>query len=132
MSLLSKNYIQMYDLAVVRNALMRSRVQQLSADDQDSIISVLIHDIFGGEILKTRAIGGWHFYNRIDGIRLDFSKHDFGKSSEMQQLEDIQVSPEEASCCFEPEQYSVFLFNFINFFEETVGLNVEYKVEYAT
>ena len=26
--------------------------------------------MFGGEILKTKVSGRWHFYNSIDGIRL--------------------------------------------------------------
>ncbi|HEY6062675.1 MAG TPA: hypothetical protein VIV35_03645, partial [Chitinophagaceae bacterium] len=29
-----------------------------------SVISQLIYDIFGGEILKTHTKKGWHFYNR--------------------------------------------------------------------
>lgn len=122
----------MCDLAVVRKALMKSKIQQLSAEDQDSIISVLIHNIFGGEILKTKRKGGWHFYNRIDGIRLDFSKPDFGKSSETQQFEDIPASEEETASGFEAEQYSVFFVKFIGFFEEIVGLKKEYQIEYST
>jgi hypothetical protein len=122
----------MYDLTVVRNALMTSRVQQLSAEDQDGIISVLIHDIFGGEILKTKSKGGWHFYNRIDGIRIDFSKPDFGKSCDMTLFQDLPVSNDDTSCCFEPEQYSEFLFKFIRSFDETVGLKVAHHVEYAS
>lgn len=122
----------MCDLAVVRKALMKSRIQQLSAEDQDSIISVLIHDIFGGEILKTKRKSGWHFYNRIEGIRLDFSKPDFGKSSDSGPFEDIPASNEETSSYFEAEQYSVFFVKFIRFFEEMVGLKEEYQIQYST
>lgn len=118
----------MYNPAIVRKALMKSKIQLLSAADQDSIISVLIKDIFGGEILKTKRKSGWHFYNRVDGIRLDFSKPDLGRSSEKGQFEDIPASHEETSSCFEAEQYSPFLFKFISFFDEFVGLKKEYLI----
>ena len=121
----------MHNLSTVRKALTKSIIQHISAENQDSIISFLIYDTFGGEILKTKSKSGWHFYNRIDGIRLDFSKADFSKTSEMGQIEDIPVSHHEASYYFEPEQYSVFQSKFISFFEETVGLKMEYQIEYA-
>ncbi|MEX0985920.1 MAG: hypothetical protein WD052_00490 [Bacteroidales bacterium] len=101
---------------------MRSRIQLISAEDQDCIISALIHDVFGGEILKTKGKNGWHFYNRLDGKRLDFSKSDFGSSSNESQFDDIPVSSNETSTHFETEQYSVFLMKFIRSFEENVGL----------
>ncbi len=44
--------------------------------EQTSLISLLIHDIFGGEILKTHKNKGWHFYNRIEGKRIDFTGSD--------------------------------------------------------
>ena len=122
----------MHYLAAVRKALMRSKIQLLSAEDQDSIISVLIHDIFGGKILKTKSKGGWHFYNRINGVRLDFSKSDLDKSSGSGQFEDIPVSHDEASSYFEPEQYLVFFIKFVRFFEEIIGLKVEYQIEYPS
>ena len=31
--------------------------------------ALVIQDLFGGEILKTRVDEAWHFYNRIDGVR---------------------------------------------------------------
>lgn len=119
----------MHYLAAVRKALRKSRIQLLSAEDQDGIISVLIQDIFGGKILKTKSKSGWHFYNRIDGKRLDFSKSEFDKSPGLEQFEDIPVSHDEVSASFEPEQYSFFFMKFIRFFEEIIGLKVEYKVE---
>jgi hypothetical protein len=118
----------MIDLTVIRMALMRSKIQLLSADDQDSMISFLIHDIFGGEILKKRAFGGWHFYNRIDGFRLDFSRHDPDIFSDNVQFDDIPVSPDEATFWFEAEQYTEFLFKFIRYFEEAVGVRVKSKL----
>ena len=35
--------------------------------------ALVVHDRFGGEILKTDVNGAWHFYNRIDGKRVDFT-----------------------------------------------------------
>ena len=32
---------------------------------------------FGGELLKTRLPEGDHFYNRIDGVRFDFTESQF-------------------------------------------------------
>jgi len=65
---------------VVQEALKRSQDmdmrsglnQKKPVNGQDTVISLLIHDIFGGEILKTHNKKGWHFYNRIDGERVDF------------------------------------------------------------
>jgi hypothetical protein len=120
----------MFDLMVVHEALMRSRTQEIPAEDQDSLISVLVHDVFGGEILKTHRNNGWHFYNRVDGLRIDFTKTEIGKSSNDIYFEDIPSTPDETSSYFEKEQYSSFLMNFVRTFEEMVGLN-KYKMEYS-
>ena len=50
-------------------------------DGEGSLISRMIYDIFGGEILKTHKKQGWHFYNRINGKRIDFTKSEMRKSS---------------------------------------------------
>ena len=68
----------MFNRMVVQEALKRSLALDNNpgwtpdnpADDQDTVISLLIHDIFGGEILKTHKKKGWHFYNRINGCLL--------------------------------------------------------------
>ena len=46
--------------------------------DQSSLISQLIYDIYGGEILKTHKNKSWHFYNRIDGELIDFTRSEMG------------------------------------------------------
>lgn len=92
-------------------------------DGQDSVISLLIYNIFGGEILKTRKKNGWHFYNRIDGKRIDFTRSEISKSSEDNRLEDIPSTPDEINNYFEQEDYSTFLMRFIRAFEEAVGLD---------
>lgn len=121
----------MFDLSVVHKALKKSRILKIPVIDQDSLISQLVHDVFGGEILKTHGKRGWHFYNRIDGKRVDFSKSEIVKSSDVKRFEDIPATPEETSACFENEQYSFFLMNFVRSFEEIVGLR-NYQQGYSS
>ncbi len=47
--------------------------------DHDSEISTLIHDVFGGEILKTHKNKRWHFYNRINGEKSGSGNAGIGK-----------------------------------------------------
>jgi hypothetical protein len=88
--------------------------------------SMLIFDIFGGEILKTHFKKGWHFYNRINGKRIDFTRSEKGKSSIAKRFEDIPSSPDEIHYYFEKEDYLTFFMRFVRAFEETVGLK-EYR-----
>ena len=92
-------------------------------DGDDSVISLLIHDFFGGEILKTPKKRGWHFYNRIDGERVDFADPFAGKLSEETNFEDIPSSPVETYNYFEQVDYSTLFMRFIWAFEESVGLD---------
>lgn len=96
---------------------------------QDTVISLMIHDIFGGEILKTHKKKGWHFYNRIDGERVDFSKSKRSKSVEDNSFDDLPATPDDTSNYYDMEDYSDFFMRFINAYEETVGLN-KYQVGY--
>jgi hypothetical protein len=91
-------------------------------DSKSGIISQLIYDIFGGEILKTHEKRGWHFYNRIEGERIDFTISEMSKFSIYNSAEDILSSPEEVHNYFEQENYLTFYMKFINAFEEIVGL----------
>jgi hypothetical protein len=88
--------------------------------NEDSLISLLIHDIFGGEILKTHLRKNWHFYNRIDGERIDFTKK---RKSAKTIFEDIPSTPEEPYDYVDQVDYLTFLELFIRAFEETVGLD---------
>jgi hypothetical protein len=120
----------MLDIMVVREALKQSNGFDSGIDfninnprdDQDSLISLLIHDIFGGEILKTHQKNGWHFYNRIDGLRIDFTRSEIGKSVKKRRFEDIPSTPDETYNYFEQVEYSTFLMRFVRAFEEAVGL----------
>jgi hypothetical protein len=120
----------MFDINIVYEALKRSVEQDSSrkrfrnADlEEASLISLLIHDIFGGEILKTHKKKGWHFYNRIEGKRIDFTKSDLSKSSADIQFEDIPSTPDEINNYIEKADYSTFFMKFIRAFEEAIGLD---------
>src|SRR5690349_6770280 len=43
------------------------------ASGQCGVTALVVHDRFGGEILKTDVNGAWHFYNRIAETRIDFT-----------------------------------------------------------
>jgi hypothetical protein len=113
----------MFNLIVVHEALKKSRTPDVPQSDEDSLISLLVHDVFGGEILKTKQKRGWHFYNRIDGLRVDFTRPEMDKSDKEKRFEDIPATPEDTYCYYEHEEYSNFLLRFTRAFEESVGLD---------
>lgn len=47
------------------------------AAGQCNVTALLVRDLFGGELLKTRLPEGDHFYNRIAGRRYDFTESQF-------------------------------------------------------
>lgn len=47
------------------------------ANGQCNVTTAVVHDLFGGEILRTRYPEVWHFYNRIDGQRCDLTDSQF-------------------------------------------------------
>ena len=100
------------------------------SDNFSSVISQLIYDSFGGEILKTHMKKGWHFYNRINGERFDFSASEMRKSMAGQSFEDIPSAPDEIQNYFEQEEYSSIFVRFIRAFEEAVGLK-KYRSGFA-
>lgn len=128
----------MFNRMVVQEALKHSLtldnnpgwIPENPVYDQSSAASLLIHDIFGGEILKTHKKKGWHFYNRIDGERIDFMRTEMGKSSEENCFEDLLSTPDETYNYFEQEEYATFFMRFIWAFEEAVGLD-KYQPAYT-
>jgi hypothetical protein len=128
----------MLNRIVVQEALRRSQEPDIkpgidvknNSGVQDTVISLLIHDIFGGEILKTHKKNGWHFYNRIDGERVDFSKPKNGQSIKSASFEDLPATPDETCNYLEMDDYSTFFMRFISAFEETTGLK-KYQTAYA-
>ena len=63
------------------------------AAGQCGVTALVANDVLGAEILKTRYGSIWHFYNRIDGKRHDFTESQFGETIE---YDDIPASRDEA------------------------------------
>jgi hypothetical protein len=47
------------------------------ASGQCGVTALVVQDLLGGKILKTDVNGSWHFYNMIDGKRIDFTMSQF-------------------------------------------------------
>lgn len=120
----------MVDLIVVRKALIRSLIEDsnaalLSANPakgQDSMISLLIYDIFGGEILKTRKKKRWHFYNMVEGLRIDFTSMEIEMPENAKRFEDIPCHSSEIIKYCDMADYSSLYMKFVMAFEEIIGL----------
>lgn len=120
----------MFDPIIVRKALIKSLVEDSNvelfpsnpAEGEDSLISLLVHDIFGGEILKTPKKNGWHFYNRVEGLRIDLTSSETEIPKKSKQFEDIPCLPGEIKNYFAMEDYSSLFMRFVQAFEEIVGL----------
>ena len=65
----------------LRKAWSLSTSSQLTANNpaagQCNVTSLLVHELFGGDLLKTLLPAGDHFYNRIGGKRYDFTACQF-------------------------------------------------------
>jgi len=42
--------------------------------DLSGVTALVIQDVFSGDILKTKVNKEWHYYNLIDGNRVDFTE----------------------------------------------------------
>jgi hypothetical protein len=69
---------------------------------QCNVTALVVHDLFGGDILKTEAPGGWHFYNRVDGRRHDLTASQFDRPIP---YADIVSDRDEALAGTEDERY---------------------------
>lgn len=49
------------------------------AKGQCGVTALVVNDLFGGEIMKTKLPGGWHFYNVSGGKRYDFTASQFNE-----------------------------------------------------
>ena len=49
------------------------------ARGQCSVTALVVQDVLGGDILRTRTTGGTHFYNMVDGVRWDFTISQFDR-----------------------------------------------------
>ena len=51
--------------------------QENPASGQCNVTAAVVYDLFGGEILRTRLPGVWHYYNRLGGSVVDFTDSQF-------------------------------------------------------
>jgi hypothetical protein len=67
--------------SALRKAWSLSTSSQWTADNpaagQCNVTALLIHELFGGDLLKTPLPAGDHFYNRIEGRCYDFTASQF-------------------------------------------------------
>lgn len=49
------------------------------ASGQCSVTALVVQDLLGGRILKTRVGASWHFYNEVHGGRLDLTESQFAE-----------------------------------------------------
>ncbi|MCK1541114.1 hypothetical protein IVA87_26865 [Bradyrhizobium sp. 147] len=67
----------------LRKAWSSSTASQWTADNpaagQCNVTALLIHELFGGQLLRTPLPAADHFYNRIEGVRYDFTASQFDR-----------------------------------------------------
>jgi len=119
-----------FDWTIVKEALRRAlppgEKQRgeagLSSQNRDVEISVLINDVFGGEIVRTHTRRGWHFYNRINGERVDLAGQEETSSSDNSSFGQNSGATAETSGYYEQNDYTTFFLRFVTALEEAVGL----------
>ncbi len=119
-----------FNWAIIREALRRSIPpdevkhgrRSVSLKKHDAEITVLINDVFGGEMLKTYTRRGWHFYNRVDGECIDLSLHEPVLYSDSYGSEEDNVTPSGTVNRFDRNDYTKLFTRFVRALEEAVGL----------
>ena len=76
------------------------------ARGQCGVTAIAVQRLCGGDILKTRTPDGAHFYNRIGGVRLDFTASQFDSPPP---YEDLASDAAEALADTSPEQLAALL-----------------------
>ena len=79
------------------------------ARGQCGVTALVIQDCFGGEILKTLVDGKSHFYNKVGGLKYDFTTDQFQLPPN---YSDFPSSSEEAFSDTNQNQYSYLLCRF--------------------
>ncbi|AME07549.1 hypothetical protein NNG64_15655 [Bacillus siamensis] len=76
--------------------------EECPAKGQCGVTALVIQDVYGGDILKTKTGTSWHFYNRIEGEIYDFTR---GQFSEPVVYQHISSSRSEAFSDTNEHQY---------------------------
>ncbi|MCU5375869.1 hypothetical protein OCA08_01740 [Bacillus cereus] len=74
------------------------------AKGQCGVTALVVQDICGGKIKKTKVGEEWHFYNCINGHRFDFTESQFNEN--LNYL-DVNSNREEAFADTNEKQYSI-------------------------
>jgi hypothetical protein len=74
------------------------------AAGQCGVTALVVNDELGGVILKTDVNGAWHFYNLVDGKRVDITMSQFSSPIF---YEDIPSDRADALLDCSPEQYDL-------------------------
>lgn len=74
------------------------------AKGQCGVTALVVQDIYGGKIKKTKVEEVWHFYNCIAGQRFDFTETQF---NERLNYLDVESNQEEAFADTNEKQYSI-------------------------
>ncbi|QED46974.1 YunG family protein [Cytobacillus dafuensis] len=90
------------------------------AKGQCGVTTLVVNDILGGEIKKTKLPDGWHFYNIINGKRYDLTASQFGEDILYM---DIPSNREEAYKDTNDKQY--------NYLKQTVSINLDTFFNYG-
>jgi hypothetical protein len=68
-------------LRALRASWSRETSRHWRPDDpargQCNVSALVVHDLLGGDIVKTGTPDGWHFYNRVGGVRWDVTESQF-------------------------------------------------------
>lgn len=76
--------------------------EQNPARGQCSVTALVICDVFGGQILKTRVGSNFHFYNEIGSRRVDLTSSQF---EDQIKYDDLPASRDDALSDTTVEQY---------------------------
>ncbi|WP_044639809.1 YunG family protein [Risungbinella massiliensis] len=92
---------------------------QNPAKGQCGVTALVVHDIFGGEIMKTNTVGGWHFYNRINGENYDLTESQFYEPIKYM---DVPSNREEAFLDTNQTQYDYLYQSVHSYFQKSVTM----------
>lgn len=98
-----------FDPDEVQTALVKSwsssTARQWTPDNpaagQCNVTALLVHELFGGELLMTRLPAGDHFYNQIGGRRYDFTESQFDRPISYMDLPTTRLDAERGATAAE-------------------------------
>ena len=84
----------------------RQWTKDTPAAGQCNVTAVVVHDLFGGEILRTRVPGHDvdHYYNAIDGQPVDLTDSQF---REPVSYDNEVATRDDAMACVRPTEYEI-------------------------